>query len=70
MKYKMNDTERAALAELKNAVEVFNAAIAAFDAAVPQCGYGGGGWAEHNWDVIWEIEAEADVDGDDEDDEE
>ena len=43
MKYKMNDTERAALAELKNAVEVFNAAIAAFDAAVPQCGYGGDG---------------------------
>ena len=68
MKYKMTDTERAALAELKNAVEVFNAAIAAFDAAVPQCGYGGDGWAEHNWDVIAEIEAEGD--GDDEDDEE
>jgi hypothetical protein len=69
MKYKMNDTERAALAELKNAVEVFNAAIAAFDAAVPQCGYGGDGWIEHNWDVIYEIEAEGDVDGDEDDEE-
>ena len=69
MKYKMNDAERAALAELKNAVEVFNAAIAAFDAAVPQCGYGGDGWIEHNWDVIYEIEAEGDVDGDEDDEE-
>lgn len=70
MKVKYTEEQLAALETLKEAVRVFNAAICAFDAAQPNATYGGGGWAEHNLEIIYDLESEIEVeDEDDEDDE-
>lgn len=56
----------AALEDLKAAVREFDKAIWAFNKAQPNAGYGGAGWVEHNWEVIWELEQEIEDEDEDE----